>query len=821
MMQLKLSNFRCHRNATFEIPTSGLILIKGKKGQGKSTIMQSIYFAFYGKAIRPYCHGTKTCTVQLDDPRTGLSIVRTRTPNRLVVTYKDKKYEDDAAQGVINKIMGLNIEEFRVSSYFIQNKHSSIFSMSPAEQLEFIETIASFNEEYESIKTKTRDHLKALESESTKYKAQLELIQRQIAEHDKTIDQKLNIPENIEENYKQLKIQEEEVNKALISTQSLIKSKRITLDKKLGEETEEKRIETDRIRIETQLKCHQDIRGKLGVVMSEEDIKKMTDDVNILRKTISNIEDLDKANKLEKEYKEQSKQFLDKVQFELSGLKTKIMSKEDIDNAIKTIENYEIMKSKYDEEEREIKRLSDEKTKAITFLANIQKELIGKKKVKSISKYLEAKIPELEKEIQKLLDIFEIAQCEILSCPKCKENLQLRDGSLCDIPKGFDTNISDEQISKIEKEMENKQKEYDSLVEKLKLIKTAELQANIILPKVVNEVKLISLKEFQALTIKISEQKELLLSIQKLESCELPSSILRLQTQFKDLKKGLPKKIDESANLEQLQDKVKLLDKEIDEAWRVRGEHTKLSREIAKYEKSLQAFNKDFLIKSTTGSSIKELKSDIERLSQKEEELSKKFKDTRTELELMKKYEQYIQDKKKIDKLHDMEKELDKNIEDNNKRIQGAEGLKFASKEAEFITLENTIRNINLHTKPFLDQLFDEPIKVELCVKKTTKKGDMASAPSIEVRVEYNGEEYDNIDDLSGGEHQICNICFLLGVNAMLDSHIILFDESLVGLDSQTDMMIVQKIAELCVDKQIIVISHRTIEGLFDHTISL
>ena len=135
-MRLKLVNFRCHANAEFEFPDSGLVLLSGYSGSGKSTVLKAILYALFGnKAVRkPYTFGSTTCTVTLD--WLGLHIQRTNRPNRLVVN----DLEDAAAQSIIDEKLGAGYEEFLISSYIPQKNNSSILSMSQLEQLAMIKT---------------------------------------------------------------------------------------------------------------------------------------------------------------------------------------------------------------------------------------------------------------------------------------------------------------------------------------------------------------------------------------------------------------------------------------------------------------------------------------------------------------------------------------------------------------------------------------------------------------------------------------------------------------------------------------------------------
>ena len=149
MLVLKLHNFRCYENTVIELPLSGSTLIKGESGVGKSTILNAIFFAYFGKIEQKcFTHGKTTCSVTLENPTLDLIIKRSCGPNLLQVTYKNKLYEDIHAQSIIQKKLGCDIEQFHLSSYFDQKKHSSVLSMSPGDRLEFIQTISNDNEAF-------------------------------------------------------------------------------------------------------------------------------------------------------------------------------------------------------------------------------------------------------------------------------------------------------------------------------------------------------------------------------------------------------------------------------------------------------------------------------------------------------------------------------------------------------------------------------------------------------------------------------------------------------------------------------------------------
>ena len=98
-MKITFKNFRHHRDATFVIPDSGLTMISGDSGKGKTTILKGIAYAMYGKIRKPYSHGKKSCQVTLE--MGGLEIMRSNSPNILKVRRNETEYVGEAAQGLI------------------------------------------------------------------------------------------------------------------------------------------------------------------------------------------------------------------------------------------------------------------------------------------------------------------------------------------------------------------------------------------------------------------------------------------------------------------------------------------------------------------------------------------------------------------------------------------------------------------------------------------------------------------------------------------------------------------------------------------------
>ena len=103
-MELHLTNFMSHEKATF-IFEPGITLIKGVSGVGKTTILGAIRWVLYGgRGVDVCTYGKKSCQVILI--HNGNTITRKKGPGLLTIQHKDKEYQNEIAQNIINDIYG-------------------------------------------------------------------------------------------------------------------------------------------------------------------------------------------------------------------------------------------------------------------------------------------------------------------------------------------------------------------------------------------------------------------------------------------------------------------------------------------------------------------------------------------------------------------------------------------------------------------------------------------------------------------------------------------------------------------------------------------
>lgn len=174
-MELYLSNFRCYTDKKFIFP-QGVLLIDGPSGKGKTTILTAIKYALFGKVMQISTYGEKKTSVELIYKDNH--IVRTNVPSRLLVTYKGKTLEDDAAQEHLYKIFG---KQFELTSYMVQKGAVQFFTLSGAEKLKLLEQLSLLGEEnIQTMKDTIQRDIKDKKRQTEKLENQIELLDSQL-----------------------------------------------------------------------------------------------------------------------------------------------------------------------------------------------------------------------------------------------------------------------------------------------------------------------------------------------------------------------------------------------------------------------------------------------------------------------------------------------------------------------------------------------------------------------------------------------------------------------------------------------------------------
>lgn len=811
-MEITLTNFKCHKKKEIKIDKSGLILFEGSSGKGKTSIFEAIYFCLYNAGKKLIHHNTKKMSVEIKFYDLGIQIIRSKGPNRLILINKDGEHEDNVAQGIINEIFS---EYFLLTSYITQDNNESFLRLSASDKMEFLEKQAFGTEvNIDELKRITKEEIKIKKLEVQKATNTLEIHQKELDQLEEPDYKPFPLKGKLEE--QEIKIKEfnktiEQIkNDVSVNNEKLNKLKR-NYEILLLEEKRYDQYIQDKEKYECELS---DIKKEINKFAIKENIEK---DLKLLQSKIEYLKNKELYNSKKTKYqedikyykelhtKETEEQRIKKEKYQLEYDELKIIVDKYIDiNFIK----------------KEKKNLEIKKQDLTNKISNFKKydELISKIPDKNIKKYKEL-YEEKKKQIQILNNSIEMLKSRLsfIPCPHCSGSLRLyretitkADGIVISKEEKEKMNTNKQDIKKLENEiiiMEKIIKQVDTFgnVEKVEERDNLE-QYEKELIKFENEIS-----EINTNTYKLS------ILFKKLnDTQELSKTLLDMKNKLLQDKKIIDKlklteeiNINEEDNIDNLREKITKLSEDM-------NKYKILNEQLSFTENKLNRINKDINViinkicgKNEIEEELKEKELEDKELKEKQKEINKIEKQLKLYNEYKKLRDEFDKWKIKVDEDKIIEEEKSKELALINK---------YWSKilESESMAILGIIQTINHNVNMYLDKFFEEnSINVSLSSFKENKK---CIKPGININVFYKGENCD-LNSLSGGERSRVNLAFLLALNSLTNSKIVLLDECISSLDSD----LCDNILEILRDqaKMIIVIAHQVNTGSFSQIINV
>lgn len=771
-MELSIKNFRSISEEKY-VFSKGNTLISGESGTGKSTILESIIWCFYGgNNVAPFKEGNKKIITKVEIKINNLLITRTKPPDKCqVIIDNDKKLEHDEAQSYINNLFGCK-NLWETSCYLKQDSRSNLLFSSSQEKYSLIKEIIFGNEESknspESYLEKLSIFSKNLDSKLSNQDGKIEILRESIKE----MKQELS-------SFKELEKDEKKLTKLIKKYDSIkegIEKIKLKISNLTNIEENKKRLSV----IEKELEGYPELTLKIiekwkiwsssvserknyeghSAIETDESSETLEMEINFLeRDRIKFKKNADKCKELNVMYDER------RVKIEIIKTEKEIFMIEEYTNYSNIMKNINKLNEALEKTKHNIEKLN---TKEAPYSDGFK--IILEKLKLSRGSYCKEKVTEVREKISTIMT-------DYLKCPHCNKNTVLENGSLVIKKCNF---MDQTELERLKRNLKNISAFYDK---KQQLLSELDNYTNMI--------------EEMEIPEKIEKREGSIPILKKYISSLNSVEFVDYDEEDFNEKKDLLEKI-------KIQEKIDELDKKIEENFLdIFGEYetpSDFSSYFERYQKLVS--EKEILLDNLDNGSDETKEEMIEKLQ--------KLEATIVSLDDFKVYKA-IQEKTKC--LVEIEESYKENVEKKG----NCHRLKKIIEEESALTFENMIANFNDTLNEIVEEIFED-ITIELGMfKKLKGKGELK--PQFNMKVFLKGNEYDNLNFLSGGEKDRISIALTLTLSCLLNTPIIMFDESMSSLDEEMRERCLELIKKYARDKILINICHSTVEGNYDNII--
>jgi DNA repair exonuclease SbcCD ATPase subunit len=774
-MNVQLSNFRCHRKQTFTF-SPGLNLIEGKSGMGKTTILDAISWCLLGKIRNVVTRGEKKCSVTLH--LDGLQITRTKLPGRLLILFPDgRQLEDDAAQHHIYSLIGG--EHFELTSYMLQKGTEQFFTLPKEEKRRFVESLSKQHNNLESTKERIQNRLKDLKSALLSHQTRLSLLEKDAVKKPSDVDL-IGMQTRCDQ----------------IGTQTLLQNVKLFYSNQLLDLKKVLQHHYDRL---SSLRSRQSQRADLQMSLSllQSQSQELHARLQLIDySSLSGVSQKVEAGKYAVDYQKKKAELLtakrnyeDLIKQEELSLQSQI---KDLESQLESVEPVDEI---------------DVKT--------AEKNYANMKRFKELQSKLPVEV-DLDSQsvlVKELKDRVTQAQQRktVLGCPHCNKGLVIKGSG---IDKSDSGPLSIEEKKKLTEAVERLPTEEKKLqtFNRQKIVREQLLQEmkDIVVVESAEEDYSVLRKKWEIM--KKVEQKNQIVTIQlsalKKSTAKDKYSVLRKQYEkelevFKAMPKG--ESVD---NLEELVLKVDDLKKKKMTAETLRVEKDSVDNKIIEKRELLSTLPEEESVDPDVASEMASAVGLVEERLRGLAGLESRVKEIG---EYAQKRIEYKKWESRVTRVREL-------IEITQREITSLETFLRKVGEAETKCLEETIQLLNSKTAAYLNKFFpEEAVRVELATEKENKKGSVKT--EIAVRVVYRGEECD-LTSLSGGEYDRCALAFLMTVNEICGSNVLILDESIGSLDMTNAENVLDVLKECSNgEKVVILVQHQATCGAYDHVV--
>ncbi len=764
-MKIVLNNFRCYASKDIDTPSSGVVLLSGPSGKGKSTLLNAISYAITGDGKNISTFGTTKTSVSVDID--GIRITRTKRPNRLTLQYPDGTLlEDDEAQATINRMFG---KFFNQSSYIMQGNLNTFLYMSPTEKLEFFEEFVFNHLDLSDKKDKVKALIKERNTNLVSYRSKLDMIEQILSS--KSEPQKPVFP---------IKCQKEERPDVKAKYQRLQTNKKesiLTLNIRLRKSLE----------ITRRNQANLDTRTRLEMRKSQHE-KELED---IIEKIVD-VPEIDHTDTL--------KRLNDSIK-RLQNAKDIYLScgtEEDVSSLESKLEDIKL-KMWTDESEEDTRNAIEENNQ---MYRELQSYYNAKAKLEELDSPYD--LDAIRKEIQTA----ELCK-KTLRCPCCKENLSFDGETLHKIMKTPTASIS---------ELKNKLKKAETTESLrdgyMRIIEETESTYEEIYSLEDTKNSIEEYKKYLNMNLELdSEYKSLQRKVRDVKESN---------KRIRERREGVSLVMKEfEVDIDTVDEKLDSMRRDTQAMTTEMSENIKTREAINELKNRKTEIENSLIVVNTRLESMHiEDAEDPEMLNESISKESKDLEKIESVLEKIDTFERLTKERTEYEKLIRDKSEYEKEVKKWDELLQSIYLLREKISIAESLYMEKTLHELNAKIQDNLNLFFvDEPMVVSLETFKPTKD-KKESKPQINLQVFYKGVDMD-LMSLSGGERDRVNLAIVLALNTIFDSPMLMLDECISSLDYNNFNRVIDSLQENLKDKLVLLVCHQAEEGQFDDVLAI
>jgi len=797
-MEIEINNFRCYPKASFQIPT-GITLLKGQSGKGKSTVLQALTWCLYGniRGVEPNVGSKRSklnVTIRTNINGKNCEIYRQKRPNLLRFKVDALEQVGDVAQAQIDDLFGSE-EMWKLCCYLEQSLTNPLFRVSASEKMSLLNKVA-FADSDPTVYIRKIEEL--LKEENVRFEVLNQTFKKECDDFKSFIDSQEIKPEDgrTSEEMKELYSEKETLEANLINqrqqqrqhhqssaTLELLETRISEIQTRLEKvgDTETSKVEISDIKhVLPLLRQHATLKASLETLLQK---------ISELDVQLEEYSEIDTASK-EELYTAQN--LFD--QYSVQSVKCDTLP---IEYEAEAIEHHkEFLRCLF-----KIQPALKLHSQILQIHADL-KELPAVVVEESTIKAQEEKIYSLK------------LGSNVLKCPSCSQNLLYKNRSLVESKYGVSTK---EELEKAEAELTELKEQHKVVVQRKTLVDQFQHVSDMFK----EEIGKVTAAEKEILgeyAKKYLQEKEIQ-DFQKQHSLiHSITYVERPETDIEQIRKGVQKA--ELLDLqEKLQSERESIDLKIEELKDNIGEHGTDS--IDTLEERLQELS--HLVKVEG-----ELKTALERCLSAKAEHSTKINPGIDE--------EILASEKRLDNLRDiLEKARVTNeavrrqsslkqhrldVVAGSKRVYNLERLKAIAIEVECKILQQTVDSINSTINVLAESIFEDPIRVELKLYKKLKSKKTVK-PGVNIEIHSKGGVYDSPNGMSGGEKDRLSLLLTLALNRLSGAPVVMLDEVFSSLDEATKEHCLRAVRSATLNKNVICVDHNGVEGYYEHVIDM